>query len=160
MSPPRLETIKLRNLVVEEATSVSTTVLLEAEPLENVGLLTLTDEGSRSPFRAHILHGVVPSLSGVCIPLRKALLLCVSPVWDLEALENGTRLSVESYVTNTLEEGVRMEVLCVNVVHDIRLFMELVLIQILNTHAYNNKLKSSRVRQTRQRIIAAPKRER
>lgn len=145
MSPPGLETIELGHLVVEEATSESATVLLETEPLEDVRLLTLTDEGSGSPFGAHILHGVIPGLSGVGIPLGKALLLCVGPVWNLEALENGTGLSVEAHVTNTLEQGVRVEVLSVNMVHDVGLLVEFVLIQILNTHAYNNKLKSSRV---------------
>jgi hypothetical protein len=38
-----------------------------------------------------------------------------------------------------------VEVLSVNMVHDVGLLVEFVLIQILNTHAYNNKLKSSRV---------------
>jgi hypothetical protein len=51
-----------------------------------------------------------------------------------------------------------VEVLSVNVVHDVGLLVELVLIQILDTHAYNNKLNSSRVRQTRRRSIA-PRRE-
>lgn len=149
MSPPGFDSVKLGNFVIEETGAEAFTVLLKTEPLEHVGLLTLTNEGGWGPLRLHVLHGVLPGLSRVGIKLPAVSLGGGSPVRNLEALEDSTGLSVETHVTNTLKEGVGVEVLSVKMVHDVRLLVEFVAIEILNTHAYNNKLKSSRFWQTR-----------
>jgi hypothetical protein len=60
------------------------------------------------------------------------------PVGNLESLEHGTGLSVETDITDTLEEGVGMEVLSVDVMHNVGFLVELIGIDVLNTETYNN----------------------
>lgn len=80
----------------------------------------------------HIRHGVFPSLTGVSINFPAARFLGGCPVGDLEALEHGTGLSVETDISDTLEEGIGMEVLSVNVMHDVWLLVEFISIDVLN----------------------------
>lgn len=134
ISPPGAEGVKLGNLIVEEAVAEALSEMVLSEPLEGVRLLTLTRVLEGSPLRLHVLHGVVPSVAGVGIDFPAVLFLGGSPVGNLEALEHGTGLSVETDVTNTLEEGLGMEVLSVDVVHNVGLLVEFIAIDILNAH--------------------------
>lgn len=63
-------------------------------------------------------------------------LLSGGPVRDLEALEEGTGVSVEADVTDALKEGIGVEVLSEDVVLNIRLLVEFIAIEILNSNTY------------------------
>ena len=62
-------------------------------------------------------------------------LLSSTPVRDLEALEDSARLTIEGNISDTLLKGTRVEVLRVKMVHVVRLFVELVHVEVLNTDA-------------------------
>ena len=126
----------LRNLIVEETILEAASPVLEAEPLERVWLLTLTSELFGSPFGLKIKHGVVPGLAGVCIDVPAVFVLILSPVRYAETLEDGPGTSVEGHVTDALKQSVWMEVLGVNVMHNVRLLVELVAVYILDTKSY------------------------
>jgi len=64
------------------------------------------------------------------------VLLGSSPVRDLEALEEGTGASVEVHFTDTLEKGVRVEVLSENVMLNIGLLVEFIAIEVLDSNTY------------------------
>lgn len=124
---------KLGDFVEEEAGAVATEPVLEAEPLEGVGFLTFSGERLRGPLGLEVVHGVVPGLTRVGIDVPAVLLLVLSPVGNSETLEDGTGASVEGDVSDTLEKGLGVEVLSVNMVHDVRLLVELVAIDVLHT---------------------------
>ncbi len=63
-------------------------------------------------------------------------LLSGGPVGYLEALEEGTRVSIEADFTDTFEEGVGVEVLSKNVMLDVRLLVEFIAIEVLNSNTY------------------------
>jgi len=127
---------RLGLLVVEESGRESFSELLVSEPLERVGFLTrFSLELHGSPFGVEVVHGVVPGSSGVGIIFPAVVLLGGGPVGNSESLENGTGLSVESNVTDALEHGVGVEVLGVQVMHDIRLLVEFVGVNVLNAEA-------------------------
>ena len=123
----------LWNFVVEESRGGALTELLDTEPLENVWLLSLTPEWSWSGLSIEVLHGIVPGLSGVGIDLPAVHLVSLGPLWHLEALVESSCLSVELHVSHSLEEGFGMEVLCVYVIHEIWLLVELIVIEVLET---------------------------
>ena len=64
------------------------------------------------------------------------LLLSGGPVGDLEALEEGPGASVEVDLTDTLEEGLGVEILGVDVVLDVGLLVEFIRIDVLNSNTY------------------------
>jgi len=134
VSPPGAEGIKLGHFVVEETGAETLSEMVLSEPLEGVRLLTLTGVLNGSPLRLHVCHGVVPGVAGVGIDFPAVLFLGGCPVGYLEALEHGTGLSVETDVTDTLEEGLGMEVLSVDVMHDVGLLVEFIAINVLNAH--------------------------
>ncbi len=82
------------------------------------------------------MHGVLPGLSGVSVKLPAVLLLSGGPVGNLEALKEGTGLSVEADITHTLKQGVGVEVLSKNVVLNVRLLVEFIAIEVLNSNTY------------------------
>jgi len=82
------------------------------------------------------VHGVFPSLSGVGIELPTVALLSGGPVGNLEALEEGSRSSVEVHITDSLEEGLGVEVLSVNVMLNVRLLVEFIAIEVLDSNTY------------------------
>ena len=63
-------------------------------------------------------------------------LLSGGPVGDLETLEQGTRSSVEVHFTDALKEGIGVEILGVNVMLNVRLFVEFIAIEVLNSNTY------------------------
>lgn len=63
-------------------------------------------------------------------------LLSGGPVGDLEALEEGTGLSVETDITDTLKEGIGVEVLGEDVMLNVGLFVEFIAIEVLNSNTY------------------------
>ena len=63
-------------------------------------------------------------------------LLSGGPVGNLEALEEGTGVSVEADVTDALKQGVWVEVLSEDVVLNVRLLVEFIAIEILNSNTY------------------------
>lgn len=63
-------------------------------------------------------------------------LLSSSPVRYLETLEEGSWSSVEVYISNSLEECLRMEILSINVELNIGLLMELIAIEVFNSNTY------------------------
>ena len=125
----------LGNLVVEKSGRVTLSKLLEAEPLKRVRLLTLTPELLRGSLGVKLFHCVVPGLARVRVEVP--LMVCVrGPVGDSEALEESTGLSIESYFTDSLKESMRVEVLRIDVVHNIRLLVEFIEVDVLNSHTY------------------------
>ena len=93
-----------------------------------------------------IVHSVGPGLSGVSVELPSVLFFGSCPVRYLETLEHGAWVSVETNITNTFEEGGRVEVLSIEMHHHIGLFVEFISVDILNAHAYNNKLNTTQRR--------------
>ncbi len=130
------EPIGLWKFVVEQSGGRALTPLLKSEPVENVRLHSLTSELHGGPLGVQVVHGVLPSLSGIGIELPTVLLLSGGPVGDLEALEEGTRASVEVDVSHTLEQGLGVEVLGVNVVLDVWLLVEFIAIEVLDSNTY------------------------
>jgi hypothetical protein len=126
----------LGDLVVEEARGVTLTPLLKSEPVQDVRLESLTGELHRGPLTVQVMHGVFPSLSGVSIELPAVLLLSGCPVGNLEALEEGSGVSVESDITDALMESSGVEVLSEDVVLNVRLLVEFIAIEILNSNTY------------------------
>ena len=82
-----------------------------------------------------VLHSVVPGLTRVSIDLPAIPLLGSCPVGDFEALEDVARFTVESNISDALLQSGRVEVLRVDVVHEIRLLVELVHVEVLDTDA-------------------------
>lgn len=63
-----------------------------------------------------------------------------SPVWNFEALEHGTWVSVETNITYTLKKSCWVEVLSVKMHHDVGFLVEFVTVNILDTHACFSRL--------------------
>lgn len=148
---------ELGNFVVEETVAIAAPEVLEADELEEVRLLTLTSELLGSPLSLEVVESVLPGLARVGIDIPSVHLLALGPVGDAEALEDSTGLSVHGDVSHTLEDGLRMEVLSVDVVHDVRLLVELVAIDILNAKAYiiiKIKISTRIQRKTRQHAVS------
>ena len=124
------------DFVVEETVAVATHPVLHSEPLEGVGLLTLTRENLGGKLGLNVVHGVHPGLTRVGIDIPAVLVLVLGPVGDAEALEDSSGTTVEGDISDTLKDGVWVEILSVDVMHDIRLLVELVTIDILNTETY------------------------
>jgi hypothetical protein len=82
------------------------------------------------------MHGIFPCLSGVSIELPAVALLSGGPVWNLEALEEGTRVSVKTNITNAFKETIGVEVLSEDVVLNVWLLVEFIAIEILNSNTY------------------------
>jgi hypothetical protein len=126
----------LGHLVVEKSGRHSFTKLLKSEPLDDVGLLSLSEELHGGPLGVEILHGVVPGLSGVSINLPVVHLVGSSPVRHLEALEEGSGSSVEGDVSDTLEQIFGVEVLSVDVVVTVGLLVEFMHVEVLDSDSY------------------------
>jgi len=88
------------------------------------------------PLGVKLVHGVVPSLSGVSIDLPAFSNIGSGPVWDLEALEDSSWSSVEGNISDSLQDSVWMEVLGEDVVHDVRFLMELLHVEVFNSNTY------------------------
>lgn len=126
----------LRNFIVEKTGRKALAEELNAEKLKRVRALAHTRIWDGGPLGLHVLHGVFPGLSGVNIDLPAVFFLGSSPVRDGETLEDGTGKSVEPNITDTLEKGLGVEVLLINVVHDVGVLVELVDIDVLDAEAY------------------------
>jgi hypothetical protein len=120
------------NFVVEESGWHTLSPLLHTEPLKNVWFKTFTRELNGCPFWVHIVHSILPSLSRVGIKLPACVLLWGCPVWNAETFEHGAWVSVESNITDSFKHSGRVEVLSINVHHDVRLLVEFVAIDVLN----------------------------
>ena len=127
-----------RLLVEEQSGRGALAPLLESEPLGNVGLETLTTELHGGGLLVEVHKGVLPSGTGVSINLPAISLLGGGPVGHLETLEERAGLSVEGNISDSLEKGIGMEVLGVHVMHVVRLLVELVDVEVLDTDAYSN----------------------
>lgn len=126
----------LSDLIVEKSGGSTFTPLLKSEPLDDVWLLSFTPELLWSPLRVEISHGVIPSLSGISIDLPTISLFRGSPVWYSETLEESSWSSVEGDISDSFEKGLWVEVLGINVMHDIWFLMELVHIEVLDSNSY------------------------
>jgi hypothetical protein len=126
----------LGDLVVEEARGVTLSPLLKSEPVQDVGLESLTGELHGGPLTVQVVHGIFPSLSGVSIELPAVAFLSGGPVGNLEALKEGTRVSVEADLTDALKKTIGMEVLSEDVVLNVGLLVEFIAIEILNSNTY------------------------
>jgi len=138
ISPPGFYTCQLRNFIVKETASKTATELFKTEPLKNVWLLTISCKLLRSPFRMHIVHCVIPSSARVLINFPAVLFIWGCPIWYFETFKQCTRLSVETNITYTFKKCCWMEVLSINMEHDVRLLVEFIVVDILNTQSYNN----------------------
>jgi hypothetical protein len=64
-----------------------------------------------------------------------------SPIRNSESLEQGTRPSEEVHVSHSFKYSLRVEKLGVNMELDVRLFVELVHVEILYSDSYSYKLE-------------------
>ena len=126
----------LWDLIEEKSCGVSLSDLLESEPLKGVWLLSVSCKWHWSGLRVEIVHSVIPCRSGVGVDLPSTGLVGSSPVWDLEPLEDGSWSSVETDVSDSFEEVVWMEILCIQMIHVVWLLVELVNIKVLNSDSY------------------------
>lgn len=126
----------LGDLIVEEARGVTLAPLLKSEPVQDVGLESLTGELHGSPLTVQVMHGIFPCLSGVSIELPTVTLLSGGPVGNLETLEESTGVSVETHITNALKETFGVEVLSEDVMLNVWLLVEFIAIEILNSNTY------------------------
>jgi len=124
--------VHLGHFVVEHAGTIASEPVLSSEPLKRVGLLTFTVERYRGPFSLKIVHGVVPGLTRVSIDIPAVLVLVLSPVGNFETLEDSPGATVERYISNTLKKSFGVEVLSVDMMHNIRLLVELIAIDVLD----------------------------
>jgi hypothetical protein len=124
------------DLVIEESRGRSFTELFKSEPFNNVRLLSFTPELLRCPLRVEFVHSVIPSLSWVSVNLPSVSNFGSGPVWDFETLEEGSWSSVERDISYSLQHGLWMEVLSIDVHHNIWLLMELLAIKVLNSNTY------------------------
>ena len=86
----------------------------------------------------HIVHCVIPGSARVLINFPAVMLFSSSPFWNFETLEDCARLSVETNITNAFKKSSWMEVLSIQMEHNIRFLVEFVVVDILNAHTYNN----------------------
>ena len=128
--------VHLGHFVVEHAGTIASEPVLSSEPLKRVGLLTFTVERYRGPFSLKIVHGVVPGLTRVGIDVPTVHVLVLSPVGDAETLEDGPGSAIEGDITDTLKQGLGVEVLGIDVMHNVGLLVELVAIDILDAQSY------------------------
>ena len=128
--------VHMRNFIVEHAGTVASEPVLSSEPLKRIGLLTFTVERYRGPFSLKIVHGVVPGLTRVGIDVPTVHLLVLGPVGDAETLEDCPWSTIEGDITDALKQGLWVEVLGINVMHNVGLLVELVAIDILDAQSY------------------------
>ena len=128
--------VHLGHFVVEHAGTIASEPVLSSEPLKRVGLLTFTVERYRGPFSLKIVHGVVPGLTRVGIDVPTVHVLVLSPVGDAETLEDGPGSAIEGDITDALKQGLGVEVLGIDVMHNVGLLVELVAIDILDAQSY------------------------
>lgn len=81
------------------------------------------------------MEGVIPGLARVGVRIPLFVVLSLGPVWNSESLEDSSGSSVEGHVTYTLIQGVWVEVLSIQMVHDEWLLVELILIGVLDSKA-------------------------
>jgi hypothetical protein len=63
-------------------------------------------------------------------------LLSGCPIGDSETLEESSRSSIEVHISHSFEEGLRVEVLSIDVELDIGLLVELIAIEVFNSNTY------------------------
>ena len=126
----------LGDFVIEETRAVTFAPLLKSEPVENVWLQSLTSELHWSPLTVQIVHSILPRLARISIKLPTVGLFGCGPVGDLESLEKSTRATIELDLTNTLKHCRWMEVLSIDVMHDVGLLVEFIAIEVLNSNTY------------------------
>ena len=124
------------NFVVEQTGRKTVSKELLTESLKWIWLLALTTPRLRSPFSMHIMDCIFPGFTGIWVDFPSVLLLWASPVGNGETLKQGTWHSVESDITNTLQQGLWVKVLHIDVVHDVWLLVEFVDIGVLDSETY------------------------
>jgi hypothetical protein len=62
-------------------------------------------------------------------------LFSCGPVWNSETLEESSWSSVELNISDSFQQGVWMEILSINMVVNVRLFMELLEIEVFNSYS-------------------------
>ena len=63
-------------------------------------------------------------------------LICCCPIRYLESLEECPWSSGELYISHSFKEGLRVEVLRIDVELDVRLFVELIQIEVFDSDTY------------------------
>jgi hypothetical protein len=130
----------LWDLIVEKSGRSTFTELLKTEPLEWIWLLSLTEEWLGSDLGIEVVHGLIPLLSRVSIELPSVHLVGLGPLWYLETLVESSCSSIEVDISNSLEEGLWMEVLGIKMPHEIGLFVELLAVKIFNSNTCISKM--------------------
>jgi len=124
----------LWDLIVEESGGSTLTELLETEPFKWVWLLSLTKEWLWGDLCIEIVHGLIPGLSGVGIELPAVHFVGLGPLWYLESLVESSGSSIEVDISDSLEEGLWMEVLGVKMPHEVWLLVELLAIKVFDSN--------------------------
>lgn len=135
------------DFIVEKSWRRSLTPLLESEPFDDVWLLSFTSELGWSPLWVQVMESIFPSLSWVCVKFPTVSLLSGGPIWNLETLEESSWSSVEVNISYSLEEGIWVEILSINVELNVWFFVELIHIEVFNSNTYIILNWKSRYRQ-------------
>jgi hypothetical protein len=126
----------LRNFVVEESGAVALTPLFHSEPVDNIRFKSLTSKLGGCPLSIQVCHGIIPCLSRVQVYFPAISLLSCSPVRNFESLEESSRSSIETDISDSFLKSVWMEVLSINVELDVWLLEELVIIHVFYSKTY------------------------
>ena len=124
------------HFVIEQSCAHSFAEVFESEPVEHIRGESISHKLHGSGFCLHVVHGIIPSLTRVVIDFPAVSWLTSGPVWHSETFEESSWLSIEPDVSDSLEEGARMEVLSINVELNIGFFEKLLVVEVFNSHAY------------------------
>ena len=128
--------LNIWNFIIEKSWWQSFSKLFKSEPLDNVWLLSLSEEWHWSTFIIEISHSIIPSLSWVSIYLPSMSFFSGCPVWNSESLENSSWSSVEWCISNSFQKSFWMEILCIDVEHEVWFFMEFLNIKVFDSNTF------------------------
>ena len=83
-----------------------------------------------------IMHSIIPSFSREEINLPTVHFVSLSPLWHFEAFIKSSSFSIELYISNSLQKGFGVEILSINMIHEVWLFVEFLTVEVLDTNTY------------------------
>lgn len=128
--------LNIWNFIIEKSWRQSFSELFKSKPLNDVWLLSLSKEWHWSTFVIEISHCIIPSLSWVGIYLPSMSFFSCCPVWNSESFEDCSWSSVEWCISYSFQKSFWMEILCVNVEHEVWFFVEFLKVKIFNSNAF------------------------
>jgi len=84
-------------------------------------------------LRIHFMNSIIPGRPGVMVVIKASICLRLGPVRYSESFEESKRPSEECYVSDSFEQSFWMEILCIQVMHDVCLLSKLLIINVFNS---------------------------